>query len=106
MSSHEIVCIAHLVAKEGMTENLLQVLLGLVNPSKNEPGCLSYQLHCNIENPNMFTFVDRFKDQAAFDYHCEAEYIKEAFDHLIPPLIESMEITLHREIQFSTRQDL
>jgi len=101
MSSHEIVCIARLIAKEGMTASLLQVLQGLVKPSKSEPGCLSYQLHCDIENPNIFTFVDRFKDQAAFDFHCEAEYIKEAFDHLIPPLVESMDITMHQDVELS-----
>ena len=94
----EIVCIAHLEANEGMHEELLNVLKNLIQPSKAETGCVSYQLHCNLENPNVFTFIDKFKNQEAFDIHCEAEYIKEAFDHLIPPLVKSMIITTHREI--------
>lgn len=99
MSNHEIICIARLVAKEGMATNLLTVLQGLIKPSRNEPGCLSYQLHHDLENLNAFTFVDRFKDQTAFDIHCEADYTKEAFDHLIPPLVESIDITMHRDIE-------
>lgn len=101
MKKNEIVCIAHLVAKEGQAGNLFKILRGLIKPSKGEPGCLSYQLHCNIDNPNMFTFVDKFKDQAAFDYHCERDHVKEAFDHSIPPLVESMDITLHNEIEYA-----
>jgi quinol monooxygenase YgiN len=46
----------------------------------------------------MFTFIDRFKDQTAFDYHCESPHVKEAFDNLIPPLVETMNITIHHEM--------
>lgn len=95
--SAEVICIAHLVAKPGQADALFQVLQSLIQPSRAEPGCLSYQLHHNIENPDMFTFIDKFKDQAAFDYHCETEHIKTAFDHTIPPLVEKMDITLHKE---------
>ncbi len=35
-TSKEIVCIAHLEAKEGQKEKLLQVLKSLINPSKKE----------------------------------------------------------------------
>lgn len=97
-TTEEIVCIAHLTAKEGQREALLRVLQDLIKPSRSESGCLSYYLHTSLENPNLFTFVDRFKDQEAFDYHCETPYIKEAFDNLIPPLIDAMEITLHHEL--------
>ncbi|KTD33573.1 putative monooxygenase YcnE [Legionella nautarum] len=100
-TNKEIVCIAHLEAKEGKKEMLLQILQGLIKPSRNEPGCLSYHLHASPENPNMFTFIDKFKNQEAFDYHCETHHVKEAFDNLIPPLVESMTITLHQEIAFA-----
>lgn len=97
----ELVCIAHIEAKEGKKEMLLQVLKKLIKPSRSEPGCISYQLHSSPENPNMFTFIDKFKDQEAFDFHCETSHIKEAFDILIPPLVNSMVITLHQEISIA-----
>lgn len=99
-TSNEIVCIARLVAKEGQADNLLVVLKKLIKSSKSESGCVSYQLHRSVENPGIFTFVDKFKDQAAFDYHCETEHVKEAFDSVIPPLVDSIEITLHNEMHF------
>ena len=96
----EIVCIAHFIAKKDKKDALLDVLKGLIRPSKNEAGCTSYQLHSNLENPHQFTFIDKFKDQESFDYHCETTHIKQALDHLIPPLVESMDITVHHEIPF------
>lgn len=99
-TSKEIICVAHLIAKDGQREALFNVLKALIKPSKNEPGCVSYQLHCSMENPNQFTFIDKFKDQSAFDYHCETAHVKKAFDDLIPPLVESMDISTHQEIFF------
>lgn len=96
----EIICTAHIIAKKGERENVFKVLTALIGPSKNEPGCLSYTLHCNIENPDMFTFIDRFKDQQSFDYHCEAQHVVNAFDKLLPPLVETMDISIHHEICF------
>lgn len=98
--TNEVVCIANLEAKEGKKEALLKVLQGLIQPSRSEPGCISYHLHVSPENPNLFTFIDKFKDLDAFNYHCETSHIKEAFDNIIPALVESMNITLHQEICF------
>lgn len=98
----EIVCVAELTAKEGMVDILLENLLALVPLSKSEPGCLRYELHQNLENTNMLTFIDRFKDQDAFDQHCEASYIKKYFDEIIPGLTDDIKISIYREINTAT----
>ncbi|MBA2657120.1 MAG: antibiotic biosynthesis monooxygenase [Tatlockia sp.] len=98
ITNKEIICIAHFQAKKGQKDMLLKVLQQLIKPSKAELGCISYQLHSSPENPDLFTFIDKFKDQEAFDYHCETAHVKETFDNLIPPLVETMTITLHHEI--------
>lgn len=64
------------------------------------PDALAINFTTILKSPNMFTFIDKFKDQEAFDYHCETQHIKEAFDNLIPPLVDSMDIKLHHEISF------
>lgn len=97
---NEIICTAHIIAKKETRETVLKILTDLIKPSKNEPGCLSYTLHCNVEDPNMFTFIDKFKDKQAFDYHCETAHIVEAFDKLLPSLVEKMDLSIHHEICF------
>lgn len=98
--SENIVCIAQFKPKTGKRDELIQALSELIPLSKGEPGCLRYELHQSVENPEIITFIDRFKDQSAFDFHCETEYIKKHFDEILPGLTDSIEITLHREITF------
>ena len=94
-----LICIATLKAKENKTDELLSVFSQLKKLSPAEPGCLRYELHQSEEDPSVFTFIDRFKDQAAFEFHCDQDYTKHFFDEVIPSLVDSMEISTHKEIE-------
>lgn len=96
--SKEITCIAQFKPKDGKRDELIQALVQLIPLSRSEPGCIRYELHQGVEEQNVITFVDRFKNKAAFDIHCEMDYIKKYFDEIIPKLVDEMTITLHQEI--------
>lgn len=97
--SNEITCIAEIKAAPGKRKELLEKLLELMPLSKREAGCVRYELHQSIEDENIFTFVDRFSDQSAFDLHCETDYIKIHFDEIIPKLSEYIKLSVHKEIK-------
>ena len=94
----EIICIAEIIAKAEHIDALLLAFEDLKRLSPQEPGCLRYELHRSIDNPLKFTFVDRFKDKAAFDYHCETEYVKKYFDEIFPVLTDHLSFELHNEV--------
>ncbi|WP_440993532.1 putative quinol monooxygenase [Cysteiniphilum litorale] len=97
--SDYVVCIAEIKAKKDKTNELLKVLYELKIKSPLEKGCVRYELHQDDEDPTIFTFVDRFANQAAFEYHCDQEYTKLYFDDVIPSLAESIKISTHKEIE-------
>jgi quinol monooxygenase YgiN len=68
--------IATITAKPDKTENLKTELLKLVELTTQEPGCILYILHQEVENPHVFRFYEQFRDQEAFDYHNNQPYIK------------------------------
>lgn len=94
-----IVCIAKLTVKEKHLEDVKTVFADMMQKGPKEAGCLRYELHQDIENPLIFTFVDRFKDQAAFDFHCEQDYIKRYFDEILPVLTEEIEFSICRDLE-------
>jgi hypothetical protein len=51
MSDNHFILNVHLEAVPGHEEELAQHLLGLVGPTRAEPGCLVYNLHRDPENP-------------------------------------------------------
>ena len=94
----EIVCVAQFKAKEGKTDELLAALCTLIPETRRETGNIRYELNQAIEDPSTITFVEKFASQEAFDFHCNAPYIKSFFDNVSPKLADSVVVTLYREV--------
>lgn len=74
--------VAHVVARPGKEEEVRGVLSSLIQPSRDERGCLSYTLLQNQVDPTDFTFVETWRDAADFDAHLETPYFKRAVSAL------------------------
>src|SRR4051794_24340106 len=72
--------VAVLKAKPGKEEEVRQALLGLVNPTRAEAGCLQYDLHVSTEQAGEFVFVEKWTDKAALDRHMRTPHFKSVAD--------------------------
>lgn len=57
---------ARIVAKPASVEHVRNVLLATVEPTRNEHGCIRYDLMQNTD-PTDFTFYEEWTDAAALD---------------------------------------
>jgi quinol monooxygenase YgiN len=94
----QVVCVAEWRALEGKTDELVAALHSLIKATTDEPGCIRYELNQRVDDPRWITFVEKWKDQKAFDEHCQTPYIKHYFDVVRPQLIEDFSVKLYREI--------
>jgi quinol monooxygenase YgiN len=94
----EIVCVAQFTAKEGKEEELLEALHALISFTRSEKGNIRYELNQAIDAPRTITFIEKYASQEAFDYHCNTPYIKEFFDTVPPKLVETVVVTLYKEV--------
>jgi quinol monooxygenase YgiN len=75
MHSAPIHVIARHWARPETLDEVRRLLLGLIEPSRAEPGCLKYELLQNASDPTDFTFVETFVSEAALEVHAAAPYI-------------------------------
>lgn len=61
--------IARLTAHPEVVAELQTLLLGLIEPTRQESGCLRYTLLHNAADPTDFTFVEEWADAAALESH-------------------------------------
>ena len=94
----KVVVVARLVAQRGKEDQVLEALHGLIKQTRDEPGCLRYELNQSIDDPRTFTFIEKFESDAAFEVHKNAPYITCFFREVAPRLLETQQIVLHREI--------
>ncbi len=97
-AEQEIVCVAQFTAKEGKEEELLEALHALISSTRGEKGNIRYELNQAIDAPSTITFIEKYASQEAFDYHCNTPYIKEFFDIVPPKLVETVVVTLYKEV--------
>jgi quinol monooxygenase YgiN len=73
-----LVLIAELTAKAGLGERLLKELEPLVAASLAEAGCLAYQPHVTVGDPDRVVIIEEWADQAALDLHTTLPHYTQA----------------------------
>ena len=69
MSEIPVTVIAAIKVKAGSEERALALLSSIVPPTREEPGCLVYDLHQSIHDPSEFMFYERWTSDAALTAH-------------------------------------
>ncbi len=88
--------VARVVAIPEKVEQLKLVLFGLIEPSRQESGCIQYELLQNHEDPTDFVFVEEWENEALLNAHLESPHINEAEAKLEGLLAAEPDIRLYR----------
>jgi len=94
--SQTVRVIAHLVALPGHQEALKSILANLVEPTRQEAGCLLYQLLQNQSDPTDFVFIEEWENQAMLEAHLVSPHVNEADAKLDGVLAAEPDIRLYR----------
>ena len=88
MAGNSIRIVAKVVANHDSVDQVCSILSDVVEPTRNESGCISYELLQNRTDPTDFTFVEEWETDAAIDAHLTTTHIRDALTKL-PGLISS-----------------
>jgi quinol monooxygenase YgiN len=64
-------------AKEGQADTILRVIEKMIPPSRKEPGCLFYQAHRSLDNPNVFFLYEQYIDAAGYEAHMASPHFEQ-----------------------------
>ena len=60
----------------GKIEEVTPLYRELIEKTRKEPHCISYELFINQKDPGHFIFIEEWPDRAALDEHCQTEHFK------------------------------
>jgi quinol monooxygenase YgiN len=63
-------------AKSGQEDAVKEALLGMVEPTRKEPGCLCYNLHQSKSDRTQFMFYEQWASKEALDAHGKTPRMK------------------------------
>jgi len=70
-----IIIMARLSSRAATTGALGSILRDLVDPTRGEPGCLSYDLFQDDDDPLEFVTIEHWADQATADAHLATPHV-------------------------------
>jgi quinol monooxygenase YgiN len=91
--TEQLTVVAHLRALNGQIEETKRFLLGLIEPTRAEPGVIEYWLHQDNDNRAEFTYYENWKNRAEWDKHMELPHLK-AFAEVKDKVFELQKIRL------------
>ena len=93
-----VTVIALFQAKPGQEIELRNALMRLVAPTRQEAGCLNYDLHVSPEDPAKFLFHENWTSKALLDAHLQSAHIKALLPRVEDLCVAFPEITLWEQI--------
>ncbi len=79
-----IVVTALIQVRPDAVDTALQSLEAAIAATHAEPGCVSYALHRDLEDPARFVIVEKWRDADALSEHGETPHLKQLFADLGP----------------------
>ena len=89
----KLTVVAKVVAKQESVEIVKSELLKLIEPTRNEEGCIEYMLHQDNEAPAVFAFYETWESPACLEKHMNTDHFKN-FARVVGSLVE--EIAIHK----------
>jgi quinol monooxygenase YgiN len=68
--------------KEGSQDDVLKLVEELIEKTRREAGCISYELFQSQSDPNEVTFIETWESSEALDAHAHSEH----FTRIVPQL--------------------
>ncbi len=87
--------IARFTARPDSIDALRTLLLGMLEPTRKEAGCVSYELLNNSADPTDFTFVEEWASQAAIDAHMKTPHLQAVVADSAPLLASPLDVRFY-----------
>jgi len=75
MSGNTLTVVAIAETSADKAEELKSVCLGLIEPTRKEKGCISYNLYQDTTNPGKFTFIEKWQSKEHLDVHMKTPHL-------------------------------
>lgn len=96
--AEKLTVVARVRVKPGKEAEVQRTLLGLVEATRKEAGCLNYDLHVSQDDPALFLFYENWTSKAHLDAHAQSAHIQVFRSHAAEWLAEPVEIKLFRMV--------
>lgn len=90
--------LARIIVKPEVTDLAKRLLLDLVSKSRQDPGCMAYELFQQTQAPHVFQTVEQWRDKADAEAHMKTLHVGAALAAASPLLVGVPEIVAYSRL--------
>jgi quinol monooxygenase YgiN len=100
---HKLVALLtiRIIAKFHVQPEKAQEFLGLckkiIDETIKEDGCIEYGLYQDLQNPEILTFLEEWRDESSIDEHMKSKHFTEIFPLFSECLVKEAEVGLYKK---------
>ena len=98
MSDQKVRVVAHLQAQAGKIQQLQDILAQAIPATRQENGCLQYELCQSTADPSQFTFLEEWENNDCLGAHLSAPSFKKLSGKLADLLAAAPDIRVYKLI--------
>ncbi len=99
MPQNTLRVVARIIARPDNVDDVRSYLTELIEPTRKEPGCVSYELLQNRSDPTDFTFVEEWESDGALEAHLNTAHIRNAIASLAGLLAAAPDIRSYSSLR-------
>ena len=89
-----VIVLAHWRMDERAVEDVLGLVAELGRPTREEPGCLGYDVFRSVDSPGELLLIERYRDDAAIEAHRASPHYRRLVVERILPRLSDRRIEL------------
>jgi quinol monooxygenase YgiN len=98
MNENALTVVALLETSADKADELKKVCLGLIEPSRKDEGCISYELYQDTTNPGKFTYIEKWESKELLDAHLKTPHLVAAAEAFGKILTKELQVILLEKI--------
>ncbi|BEV72599.1 MULTISPECIES: putative quinol monooxygenase [unclassified Paludibacterium] len=93
----KLTVVATITAKPGYEQAVEAALLALIEPSRHDEGFIQYDLHRELDKPNVFVFYENWASKDLLDKHLQSPHLAD-YQRKVDGMIASWDLKLMEQI--------
>ncbi len=99
MTNKTVSVLAKITARPDKIDELISLLLHLVEETRKENGCISYQFLQSRSDPGDFVCVEEWASDCAIDSHLASAHVQDALLKAVPLLAKEPDIKRYGAVE-------
>jgi quinol monooxygenase YgiN len=80
----QVLVVVHMLFAKGETEAAIDALTPAAELSQQEPGCIKFAVHRDVDDPDVLLIIEEWESRDAYESHLKQPHLQQLNETMVP----------------------